>query len=307
MSVQKPMKKRSDTVRSLTFEADKQECLIPDMKMIGWSQFSSANWLGAHSHADTYELCYIKRGSTHWWVGDELFNIEPGELFMTWPDELHGGENSVMDPCELYWVQFSLKAKGGSLGLSAAATQKLKQALQSLTYRKCHAPDTMINHYERILSVHKEPDFFARTVVRSSLHILIHEAIQALETSKGASSKRTYSSRVQKTINWFSQNCENNITIEDAAEYAGLKPSQFRNLFRKETGFSPIEYLIRIRIEKAKQMLINEKLSVTHIAFELGFNTSQYFATSFRRITGKTPRAYRAMYNQRSIKALSTK
>ncbi|WOO39294.1 AraC family transcriptional regulator [Rubellicoccus peritrichatus] len=293
-------------MRRIVFEADKQECLIPDMKMIGWSQFTSANWLGAHSHADTYELCYIKRGSTHWWVGDELFNIEPGEIFITWPDELHGGENSIMHPCELYWVQFSLKPEGGRLGLSPSAAKKLNQALQALPYRKCRAPETMIDHYERILSAHKHPDFFAKAIVQSSLHILIHEALQAFERSKDTSSKRVYSTRIQRAIHWFRKNIEENITIEEAAEHAGLKPSQFRNLFRKETGFSPIEYLTRIRIEKAKQLLIDTELSVTDVAFQLGFNTSQYFATSFRRVTGQTPRAFRKVRQEQSMKKLST-
>ena len=56
---------------------------------------------------------------------------------------------------------------------------------------------------------------------------------------------------------------------------------------------SPWQYILKVRIEAAKQRLAARDESITQIAMRLGFASSQYFATTFKRITGVTPRAYR--------------
>jgi AraC-like DNA-binding protein len=69
--------------------------------------------------------------------------------------------------------------------------------------------------------------------------------------------------------------------------------SFFHEKFLKEVRLTPAEYLTRLRMKKAKQLLKISKKSITEIAFDLGFSSSQYFATVFKKVTGITPRFYR--------------
>ena len=69
--------------------------------------------------------------------------------------------------------------------------------------------------------------------------------------------------------------------------------------FRQEVGQSPGEYILRAKIERARDLLADTDLSVTDIAYSLSFSSAQYFATAFKRLTRATPTSFR-----RSLKGL---
>ena len=81
--------------------------------------------------------------------------------------------------------------------------------------------------------------------------------------------------------------------MPELAAASGLSHSHFRQRFHKETGFTPSDFLTRQRVARAKQLLRSNRLSITKIAFQLGFQSSTYFAAVFRKLTGTTPSEYR--------------
>lgn len=84
------------------------------------------------------------------------------------------------------------------------------------------------------------------------------------------------------------------LTLKEMAGEAGMSERSFLRYFREATDFSPADYMIRNRIERAAEILLREKsVSVTTVAFRCGFNDSNYFSRQFRRVKGKTPREYR--------------
>ncbi|MDA1045210.1 MAG: helix-turn-helix transcriptional regulator, partial [Verrucomicrobia bacterium] len=99
--------------------------------------------------------------------------------------------------------------------------------------------------------------------------------------------------RVTATIDLLHHRLGDTPSIEELADAVGLRPSYFREEFRNETGFSPVEFLTRLRVREARRLLAESEQSITEIAFRLGFNSSQYFAATFRKHTGMTPREFR--------------
>ena len=83
------------------------------------------------------------------------------------------------------------------------------------------------------------------------------------------------------------------IQIRELARLCGLSVSRFKERFRDEVGVPPAEYLTRQKIEAAKSLLLAGDHSITDVAMDLGFSSSQYFATAFKRYTGRTPSEYR--------------
>ena len=77
------------------------------------------------------------------------------------------------------------------------------------------------------------------------------------------------------------------------ATVGGTSPSQFARAFRKATGESPHRYLIRLRIDQARNLLEHTALKVIEVGLSCGFEQPSHFATTFRQLTGLTPRAYR--------------
>jgi len=85
------------------------------------------------------------------------------------------------------------------------------------------------------------------------------------------------------------------------AAQCGLSRTQFSAYCKELTGLTPMQYLMRCRVEQAARMLtLHPELSITEIALACGFNSSQYFATVFRTYQGCTPSAYAARQDHHS-------
>jgi len=84
-----------------------------------------------------------------------------------------------------------------------------------------------------------------------------------------------------------------NLTVDDMAAYAQISPNYVRQLFREYLDKSPIDYLIDVRIQKAKELLVNTNEAASAIAYQVGYNDSRYFYYVFKKRTGYTTSQYR--------------
>jgi AraC-like DNA-binding protein len=71
-----------------------------------------------------------------------------------------------------------------------------------------------------------------------------------------------------------------------------MSPTHLAELFTRDVGVPPRQYLLQVRIERAKQYLTQRSVAITALGLELGFSSSQHFAATFKRLTGKSPREY---------------
>jgi AraC-like DNA-binding protein len=86
---------------------------------------------------------------------------------------------------------------------------------------------------------------------------------------------------------------EEEFRLEDLARLARLSLGRFKVRFKAETGVSPRQFIMRAKVEAAEERLRSGRESIGQIALDLGFPTSQYFATVFRRFTGQNPKTFR--------------
>jgi AraC-like DNA-binding protein len=86
---------------------------------------------------------------------------------------------------------------------------------------------------------------------------------------------------------------EDELSLDEMAESAGLSTAHFSQMFRKSTGETPHQFLLRQRVERAKEMLRAGQARVLDVAIASGFKTQQHFARVFRRMCGATPKEYR--------------
>jgi len=82
-------------------------------------------------------------------------------------------------------------------------------------------------------------------------------------------------------------------SVEEMAGLVGLGTTAFSEKVKAFSGFSPLNYLINIRISEAIKLLGRKDLSLTDIALETGFYSSQHFSSTFKKLTGYTPREFR--------------
>ena len=104
---------------------------------------------------------------------------------------------------------------------------------------------------------------------------------------------------VDKVIRYMLDNINANLTLEQLSHSVCLSVClsiyHFIHLFKEKTGYSPMNYFIRLKMHKACELLENSLVKVSAISTTLGFSNPYYFSTTFKRIIGKSPQHYREM------------
>jgi len=100
--------------------------------------------------------------------------------------------------------------------------------------------------------------------------------------------------RLRRVLDYIGENLTGNLGVRELARVAGMSPHYFSELFQKSVGRSPHQYVLRRRIERAKESLRNPKRTVLEAGLSAGFENPSHFARVFRRVVGATPRQFRA-------------
>jgi AraC family transcriptional regulator len=103
--------------------------------------------------------------------------------------------------------------------------------------------------------------------------------------------------RLKRATEYMTGNLSEPVSLADIAAAAGLSRMYFAAQFRLATGLRPHEYLLKRRIERAQELLLNSRLPLVEIAFEVGFKTQAHFTTVFARLVGETPNVWRQQNN----------
>ncbi len=98
---------------------------------------------------------------------------------------------------------------------------------------------------------------------------------------------------INKSIKFLQENYSNEFCMEEAARAANLSTYHFIRVFKSQTGKTPYEFFMDIKMQKAKEMLKDHTQAITEIYSTLGFSSSSHFARVFKKTTGTAPNAYR--------------
>lgn len=109
----------------------------------------------------------------------------------------------------------------------------------------------------------------------------------------GRQNGRLPNRRLKEVLSYIEGNLGEDISLDDIAGVAGFSVSHFKSLFRQSVGLPVHQYLIRRRVERAKSLLGEGKLSISEIALETGFAHQSHLARHMRRVLGVSPKAFR--------------
>lgn len=100
---------------------------------------------------------------------------------------------------------------------------------------------------------------------------------------------------IANTMKFISENYKNPLSVEDMARQASMSKFHFSRQFKRQTGYSPYEYLTKCRIDKAKHLLKKTSSPIKDIAFQVGFESESNFIASFHSKTGMSPNKFRKL------------
>ena len=107
--------------------------------------------------------------------------------------------------------------------------------------------------------------------------------------------KRKYGDRV---VEYVRQNYNQTLKLEEVAAHFDLNKCYFCSVLKKELGKTFSQIVNEIRIDKSKELLLENRLSILEIALRVGFNNQNYFNMAFKKLTGVTPLAFRRAHGQ---------
>lgn len=99
--------------------------------------------------------------------------------------------------------------------------------------------------------------------------------------------------RIGEALSHLERNIHHEIDLEELASIANMSERSFLRVFQSATGASPLAWVIGQRITRACSLLRRTDRRITEIAYDVGFNDSNYFTRQFRKVTGRSPREYR--------------
>jgi AraC family transcriptional regulator len=115
----------------------------------------------------------------------------------------------------------------------------------------------------------------------------------SVRTPKLASDEDGLSSyTLRQVLDYVRSNLIQDLSIVDLAQVAGMSPYYFMRMFKKSMHVTPRQYIIQIRIDRAKELLRSRKLSIADISLQCGFTNQSHFTNVFRQLTEITPKVY---------------
>lgn len=257
------------------------------------------------------EITYIEKGMLEWMVEGIPEKIENHSVYFTLPWQVHGSVNPREPNNTIWHVLFHLEEDypepnphfllPSSLGFSREEMRILSAVFSSSTSHCFPATPVMQSLMPMLIgelqSTHELREAHSRSLLRTIL-VELKRIVAGDVTDTGL---YTHSEqRIQAFIADLPTRCDQQWTLAGMARLCGVQRTQLNKIFQKLTGSTPMEYLFRIRIERAKILLRETDLKIIDIAMECGYGSSQYFANNFKRAVGTTPTEYRTLFSGRA-------
>jgi AraC-like DNA-binding protein len=224
--------------------------------------------------------------------------VRGGEMMRALPGQRYGTGAWREQRGEMAWLilRYQPMPRGPALGMSAEGIRAIYGMLADpAAPTVIPMPADAAGLLESAFGWWEQKDeTIGREMIRNRINALVLGAAAMFAGSRPESSDQANELRIRKVLQWMDDHLESDANAEELAEIAGLSPARFHVHFKRVTGSSPKDYWQRLRVERAAQRLLRApELTVTQVAHEFGFSSSQYFATVFRRYLGTSPQASR--------------
>ncbi len=263
-------------------------------------QHDSNDFTGVcHTH-DHPELVIVSGGVAHHKMEGEDYPVSAGDVFCILGSQMH--YYSEMNQLQLLNIMYD--PQGLKLPLDILRKLPGYNAMFMLepNYRKEHAfssrltlaqPELAqaVNIVETMYSEQSSRSSGYEACMFSGLIRLIIYLSQ--HYGKHSSSVASALLRIDRVLIALEEESDKPWTLQDMADLAEISSASLIRTFKKAVGIPPLEYLIQLRIRQSMELLAGTEMTITDIAFEIGFHDSNYFARQFKRINGISASQYR--------------
>lgn len=232
-----------------------------------------------------YIIIYCVDGLGWLILDDKRWKIKKGDVFVCPPDMPHSYGADDKSPWTKYYIHFR--------GKCAPAYMEMLGLTKESPVMHIGDHTNILSWFQDIFNLLKTGYTQSNLLCATAYlgHILCY--INGLSTQQ--SLLKDEDMNADKVIAYMLDNVNGNVSLEDMAGFANLSKYHFVRVFKEKTGYTPVDYYIRLKIQKACELLGSSTANISSISTMLGFNSPYYFSIAFKRIIGKSPKAYREM------------
>lgn len=253
----------------------------------GIEDCSPGHSFGPASRND-FLIHYVTRGKGIYQVGNRQYKIEAGGYFLICPDVTTFYQADLEEPWSYLWIGFNgMKAASYLEYLHLNQTDKLTG--------KCDSMEFLTSCVKEMLKA-RELTHANELKREAQLYLFLAELAASSKTEERMSEEAyDYPAQVyaEHALQYMEEHYSEGIRVGDIADFVGLNRSYLTNCFKRTLGESPQEYLIRLRVEKAEELLKKTKDSIAVIAGAVGYKDPMTFSRVFKREKGISPKEYR--------------
>jgi len=238
-------------------------------------------------------------GKFEWIIQNRHTILYPGDVAVILPGQTFQGENDFLDIGTLFWIHIKVDRIESNMQMVLGKWSGLSER-ESLTIgRILHLSQTpVLVKMKPILSILQliQTELFQQQIgYTTRVNQLMDELLIliARQSTLQNNLQRDFPQAFIKLEQALRKNLAHQWTVEEMAALVGLGTTAFTERVKSYTGFSPLNYLINIRISEAIKLLRRDNVKVTAIALDTGFYSSQHFSTTFKKLTGYTPGEFR--------------
>lgn len=255
-----------------------------------------------HKHADFEEVVIIESGTATSNINGHDFALTAGEVFVLPRNTRHSYHNT----CNLSLVNLCFKRSvlapfvstlNQSPGFQALFNVQPSLKKKGLFLGRLHLDSAQMaaaNHLINQLQTELEGSTPLHRLMGATLFAQFITALSRwYETPKSKKKADTHVLHLAQAISHIETHADRPLETEELAKISNMSLRTFYRAFSEAFGEPPSNYINRVRVQKAVELLVDRRLNVTEIAFRVGYEDSNYFTRVFRRLMGETPSSYR--------------
>ncbi len=239
---------------------------------------------------DSFCVYYIVEGKFDWVINGQHYVLYPGDTAVILPGCSICGANDTLDIGTVAWLNIHL-----NLLYEQGFGDDEKKTIEKVLLRNKEPVLPRLTQSGEILKQLESEIFNQEIGYAVRVKQLVEELfiIIARQLSRQHNPYRNFPQTFMKLEQLLRENLAHQWTVAEMAAIVGLGNTAFTEKVKSYTGFSPLNYLINIRISEAIRLLKRADVNMTDIALDTGFYSSQHFSTTFKKLTGYTPSQFR--------------
>lgn len=284
--------------------APEYELLEPNIETIRYLEHGfPSELIRWHAH-DDYELHFMVNTSGKVFVGDYIGNYSPGQLVLTGPRLPHNwicqADQSPVNIRDMV-IRFSHESFSQGMKIIPELAEVLPMLARAKSGIEFFGVD-MDYLKEKYTQVRNSDGLQRLVLCLPLLEKLAHwQNYRLLSTVQIDSKTNEISQRkINTVVDYVTKNYGSDISLSDVAGLVGMSDSHFSRFFKKATGNRFVEFVNRVRVSRACNLLTETDEQIANICFQVGFNNVANFNRRFHELKGVTPRDFRAQFTSRA-------